>query len=223
LTTHIIRGGRTDGRTKNSPNKYIPGMAFQKKVCVPRTGIISPAEPLPFCEICEEFSNYKKVSFGVCALEREAKMLDDFARHNKTCPRLHPKKTHKGNGTYTGAWAFTLTKAPTDPYNVGDMIKAVRKVMTQQSCPVVKYAWYLEYKPTAEDPYAHPHIHGLYETTTGGRIEAKHFKRAWPLWDEKTFLGQGFRGGFHRPIKSEEGYSKYIAKDGGISESGGQI
>lgn len=129
------------------------------------------------------------------------------------CPLL--KKTHQGNGAYQGAFAFTLTKSPDDPLTEFDMIKAVRKIMSQKSCPVKKYAWYLEYK----EDNTHPHIHGMYETETQGRIERKHWKRAWPIWDEAHKLGAGFRGGYHRPVRSEEAYSDYIKKDAGKSES----
>ena len=129
-----------------------------------------------------------------------------------------PNRSHVGNGTYQGPFAFTLTKSPKDSQTVLEMIAAVRKVMTQKSQPIKKFAWYLEYK--GEE--THPHIHGMYETETGRRIEAKHFKRAWPLWDEKIKLGAGFRGGYHRPIKDTEKYADYIKKDGGVSESSGQ-
>lgn len=126
------------------------------------------------------------------------------------------KKTHQGNGAHRGAFAFTLTKSPDDQLTEFDMIKSVRKVMSQKSCPVSRYAWYLEYGDN--ETKTHPHIHGLYETETQGRIEAKHWKRAWPIWDEKTKLGHGFRGGYHRPVRSEEGYKDYIKKDAGKNE-----
>lgn len=129
-------------------------------------------------------------------------------------------KKHNGNGTYSGPFAFTLTKSPKDDLTVGDMLKAVEKVLTQKSCPVAQYSWYLEYKGVDEDGLPiHPHIHGMYETHSQGRIEAKHFKRAWPIWKESERQGQGFRGGYHRPIKAEESYKDYIAKDGGIGKS----
>lgn len=146
-------------------------------------------------------------------IARGYKLMDD---HLVECHGYSPQsKTHSGNGLYQGAFAFTLTKSPDDDLTEEDMIKAAEKIMNQQSCPVEKYAWYLEYG----DPElkAHPHIHGMYETTTKGRIERKHFKRAWPIWDEKTPLGRGFRGGYHRPVRAEEGYSDYIKKQGGIS------
>ena len=125
------------------------------------------------------------------------------------------KKTHQGNGVPKGAFAFTLTQSPKDELTKDDMIQAVRKIMYQKSCPVKKYAWYLE---KADE--SHFHIHGMYETFTEGRIEKKHFKRAWPIWGEdKNKLGAGFRGGYHRPVRSEEAYSEYIRKDGGMSET----
>lgn len=128
-------------------------------------------------------------------------------------------KKHEGNGTYSGPFAFTLTKSPSDNLSVGDMLKAVEKIMNQKSCPVAQYAWHLEYKGVDQDGLpAHPHIHGMYETHSQGRIEAKHFKRAWPIWKESVSLGQGFRGGYHRPVKAEEKYTEYIKKDGGIGK-----
>jgi len=124
------------------------------------------------------------------------------------------KKTHKGNGAPLGAFAFTLTKSPMDDLTEFDMIRAVRKIMSQKSCPVVRYAWYLEYK----ENNTHPHIHGMYETVSLGRIEKKHWKRAWPIWDENHKLGNGFRGGYHRPVRVEEIYKDYIQKDKGRNE-----
>jgi len=117
--------------------------------------------------------------------------------------------TKQGNGKHCGEWAFTLTMAPDDGLTEDDMTTAVMKIMSQQSCPVKKYAWYLEHK---EDE-RHPHIHGIYETESGGRIEAKHFKRAWTVWNEKKKLGAGFRGGYHRPVITTDEYLGYISKD----------
>lgn len=130
-----------------------------------------------------------------------------------------PVQTHKGNGAYLGQWAFTLTKSPKDDLTEEDMIKAARKLMAQQSCPVKYFAWYLEHKEGKK----HPHIHGMYECEGGGRIEKKHFVRAWPIWgeskDNKNKMGAGFRGGYHRPVKNEEGYLKYISEDDGVHDS----
>lgn len=136
----------------------------------------------------------------------------------------HKEEVHsrKGNGAPSGAFAFTLTKSPKDPLTVGDMLTAVRKVMHQKSCPVKQYAWYYEEKGRDEngDPI-HPHIHGMYETESGGRIETKHWKRAWSIWDPAKPMGAGFKGGYHRPVKSDEKYAQYMRKDGGMSESYG--
>lgn len=127
--------------------------------------------------------------------------------------------THTGNGAPVGAFAFTLTMSPSDGLTEADMVSAVRKIMSQKSCPVVKYAWYLEYgEPETK---SHPHIHGMYETAKGGVIEKKHWVRAWKIWDPSKKLGAGFRGGYHRPVRSEESYSQYIAKQNILGESQG--
>lgn len=126
------------------------------------------------------------------------------------------KVERTGNGAPQGAFAFTLTKSPADDLTEQDMIEAVRKIMKQKSCPVVRYAWYLEYGD--KENKTHPHIHGMYETESGGVIEKKHWKRAWKIWDPTTRLGAGFRGGYHRPVRSEENYSDYIKKDMGLCE-----
>lgn len=139
--------------------------------------------------------------------------------HHRNCKVFNSGKQREGNGAPTGPFAFTLTKSPKDPYSIGDMLTAVRKLMNQKSCPVTKYAWFFEDKGRDENGDSiHPHIHGLYETSSQGRIEAKHFKRAWPIWDEKRPMGAGFRGGYHRRVKDEESYQDYIKKDGGMSE-----
>lgn len=127
------------------------------------------------------------------------------------------KTSHSGNGAPQGAFAFTLTMSPADGLTEADMVCAVRKLMKQRSCPVKKYAWYLEYgDPETKE---HPHIHGMYETEKGGVIEKKHFQRAWKIWDPSQKLGAGFRGGYHRPVRSDEAYSQYIAKQNILGES----
>lgn len=147
-----------------------------------------------------------------CHQDRLSEYMKDVCK--KSYDKYHGL-SHSGNGKYKGSFAFTLTKSPEDDLSEEDMLEAVRKIMSQTSCPVKKYAWYLEYKENG----SHPHIHGVYETESGGRIEAKYFKRYWPIWDEKLSLGHGFRGGYHRPVRNDENYAQYISKDGGLSES----
>lgn len=170
------------------------------------------------CDTCKQFI-IRNLSFPArYGSERE---VDDaftiWRRHTMTssCGKFGKSRSHTGNGTYSGPWAFTLTMSPSDALTKSDLIRAVRKVMGQQSTPAIRYAWYYEDKGLEPDGQPiHPHIHGMYETATGGRIEAKHWKRAWKIWDEKSRHGSGFRGGYHRPVRSGEGYARYIAKDG---------
>jgi len=148
------------------------------------------------------------------------RLMMEFRKH---CIEEHGApplvQTHEGNGSPKGAFAFTLTASPADGLTEADMVAAVRKVMSQKSCPVKKYAWYLEYgNPELKE---HPHIHGMYETEKQGVIEKKHWQRAWKIWDPSQRLGAGFRGGYHRPVRSDEAYSQYIAKQNILGESNG--
>jgi len=179
----------------------------------------------PFRDCCVDWAIFlARTSAHSAMLIARPKDVDDAFKHL----RSHDK-THIGNGAYQGAFAFTFTKSPKDDLTVHQMITAAEKLMNQKSCPVKKFAWYLEHKPTLDDSEAHPHIHGMYETADGKRIESKHFKRAWPIWGEHAKdengklirLGAGFRGGYHRPVRSEEKYKDYIRKDGGKCDSFG--
>jgi len=169
------------------------------------------------CKICGPF--FRLSTCGKASLLMEQMLTDAWLPHSKRCKVLNPGLKREGNGAPKGAFAFTLTKSPKDPLTVGDMLTAVRKVMAQKSCPVAQFAWYYEDKGRDEngDPI-HPHIHGMYETHTLGRIEAKHWRRAWSVWNENKLMGAGFQGGYHRPVKSDEAYESYIKKDGGMSE-----
>lgn len=138
----------------------------------------------------------------------------------KLCSSHHPDthediipSHHKGNGKPLGIFAGTLTMSPTDATNENEMCAAIQKIFTQQTVPVKRYAWYLEYTKNGL-----PHIHFIYETNSGGRIHQKIFKRYWKTWSEKPAdrQGQGFRGGYHKHVESEIAYTEYIAKDGNI-------
>lgn len=147
----------------------------------------------------------------------------DVLHHLEHSPKRNT--SHEGNGTYKGPFAFTITTSPKWGKTVLDMVNAANKVMTQQSNKVKRFAWYYEDKGRDEggDPI-HPHIHGMYETETGGRIEIKHWRRAWTHWGENKadkVRGMGFEGGYHRPIHHGEEYNAYIKKDGGMSASFG--
>jgi len=176
------------------------------------------AELTKDCKDCQNWlASGSRSGIRTTDLSHALSELEWFQRHSST---HKPSTGRKGNGKPQGAFAFTLTKSPNDDLSVSDMIAAVRKVMSQKSNKVKRYAWYFEQKgQDANGLPLHPHIHGMYETETGGRIIARHWKRAWDIWDETKEMGQGFRGGYHRPVMLEENYSDYIAKDGGLSEN----
>ena len=138
--------------------------------------------------------------------------FDLYIRHD---PETHitaepVKRTHKGNGKHKGIFAGTLTMSSSDTTNESEMCHAINKIMTQKTVPLKRYAWYVE-----KTDAGLPHIHFIYETTTGGRIHKKIFERYWKIWDEDIAIGRGHRGGFHEAVVHEDAYAKYIAKDGG--------
>lgn len=125
------------------------------------------------------------------------------------CPLRRKVITHKGNGTHQGLYAGTLTMSPDWGKTEEDIVHAIEKIMAQKTCPVSKYAWYLEYTENGT-----PHVHFIYETEGKGRIHQKVFKRYWE-WDESVHVGKGHKGGYHKPVKSEVAYQEYISKDEG--------
>lgn len=167
-------------------------------------------EDVPCVECCVECKRIDRD--GLTCVYDDRKMADNMRKLWEHINTFHKRisKSHKGNGAYQGQFAFTITASPNDNLTKEDMLTAVKKLMAQKSCPVKYYAWYLEYGDMENQ--THPHIHGMYETESQGRIEAKHFKRVWKIWDEKQRLGQGFRGGYHRPVRDKEAYSDYIKK-----------
>lgn len=191
-------------------------MEFACPTCGERESTYFPDVPCvkrACCEICAEFD---REQLSVCWDDR--KLQKSFKQHYKHLMEFHRriKHTHEGNGAPTGPFAFTLNMAPTDGLTKDDMIVAARKIMGQLTKPVTKYAWYLEYGDN--ETKEHPHIHGMYETRDGGRIPARQFKRAWPIWDESQRLGRGHRGGYHDVVRNGEGYSSYIKEDVALNE-----
>lgn len=111
----------------------------------------------------------------------------------------------------TRKWAFTLTTnrpASESEKSEQELINAVTKLFTQQTQPIVEGSAYLEYTEAGV-----PHIHGWYHIGGGGRLYAKQFKRAWPLWDESKKLGKGHMGGYHAQMKDDR-YEAYASVEG---------
>lgn len=122
-------------------------------------------------------------------------------------------KHHVGNGRHKGSFAGTLTMSWDWNENEDTMVSAIKRILYQDTCPVKRFKWNLEYCKDGK-----PHIHFLYETVSGGRIHTRIFKRYWPYWSEKKQdmeEGKRFKGGYHQPCAAEEAYTKYITKDNG--------
>jgi len=206
---------RTNGRNFKSPatvgNKMDPRPSSTTCVLCSGTKLTIQLYEGYCSGCCPECRRIDKAMVAIASNEFLLnKGMNSLWKHMENCHGLTKVKTHKGNGTYKGAFAFTLTKSPNDDLTEDDMIVAVDKIMKQQTKPAKRFVWYIEYGD--EETLTHPHIHGMYETEDGGRIEAKHWKRHWKIWDEKIKQGFGFRGGYHRPVKLEEDYVFYVRK-----------
>lgn len=164
------------------------------------------------CDGCIWHSRWCKemTTMGLTPYDFERYWEKGMKEWKSRCPMWKKNTTHKGNGTPTGIFAGTLTMSPDDKLNEEDMVHAMKKIVSQQTCPVKNYAWYVEYTDNGL-----PHIHFIYEAESGGRIHQKVFKRYWKQWDESKKMGQGHRGGYHKHVQSETAYLEYIEKDGG--------
>lgn len=175
-----------------------------------------------YCDECKRINNMMLSFTGDFRKQKEFDYwFDLYKRHDpKTHITAEPNTAHKGNGAHNGLFVGTLTMSPTDGYNEEDMVGAMRKIFTQQTVPVKRWAWYREYTKNGL-----PHIHFCYETETGGRIHKKIFQRYWKIWDEpRNQTGRGgFPGGYHSPAKSEIAYLEYMSKDGGRCANKGFI
>jgi len=117
---------------------------------------------------------------------------------------------HEAKIKVSQKYAFTFTtNAHCDDWvaTEQDMIKACHKLYSQSTCPIKQGDAYLEYTHDGR-----PHIHGWYQTDTGGRVYAKVFERIWKLWDEGKKQGKGFQGGFHEKVKSLN-YERYASAE----------
>lgn len=161
------------------------------------------------CEACQSWTMWDKIIIAEDNPYKRNQLFDFYMKKWRSeCPRF-TKPRKEGNGTPVGIFAGTLTMSPAWGKTEDDIIKAIKKIMTQQTCPVKKYRWYLEYTKANV-----PHIHFIYETNSGGRIHTKVFKRYW-TWEEprNNRSRNGFTGGYHYHCDSETAYLEYIAKD----------
>lgn len=110
-------------------------------------------------------------------------------------------------------YAFTLTMNP-DYKPKKPIEEAARLILENGLVSKTKEKaceWAFVKEHTAQGT---PHVHGVYRTPSGRRIEKKYFKRYWDLWDEDTKYGQGFKGGYHAKARHTQSYKAYMEKEG---------
>lgn len=115
-------------------------------------------------------------------------------------------------------YAFTLTMPP--DYTPKKPIEEVARLILTNGLTSKPYERPIKWAYVKEHTEAGtPHIHGVYKTSSGRRIEQKYFKRYWDLWDEKIKLGHGHKGGYHQKARNNECYAAYMEKEGEVFHS----
>lgn len=136
------------------------------------------------------------------------------SRCEKHSPKVDSRKATPGT-----EFAFTLTMPPDyEPKkSVLESAKLIMKNGLTADKPYEKASqWAIVLEHTDKGT---PHVHGVYKTESGRRISAKYFKRYWDLWDEKTKMGAGHKGGYHAKARHSESYTAYLEKEGVVINS----
>jgi len=131
----------------------------------------------------------------------------------------HSSKVDSRKATPGTEFAFTLTMPPDYKPNktVLESAKLIMKNGLTADKPYEKPSqWAIVLEHTDKGT---PHVHGVYKTESGRRISAKYFKRYWDLWDEKTKMGAGHKGGYHAKARHSESYTAYLEKEGVVINS----
>lgn len=125
------------------------------------------------------------------------------------------KPLHGNQANPLQSYAFTLTMPP--GYEPKKPLQEVAKMIMEHGITNKPYEKAIEWAFVLEHTeQGTPHIHGMYKTNSGRRIASKYFQRYWPLWDEKTKLGNGHKGGYHNRARHDQSYIAYMAKEGVI-------
>lgn len=135
--------------------------------------------------------------------------LEFISRCFSHSPKADSRKADPGT-----EYAFTLTMPPdyTPKKTILDSARLIMENGLTSGKPYEKASkWAIVLEHTEKGV---PHIHGVYQTPSGRRIEQKYFKRYWDLWDEKTKLGHGHKGGYHAKARHSESYAAYLEKEG---------
>lgn len=117
-------------------------------------------------------------------------------------------------------YAFTLTMPPDylpkKPIEEAARLILEHGLVSKTKEKAIEWAFVKEHTQAGT-----PHIHGVYRTPSGRRIEKKYFKRYWDLWDEDNkFPGNpGFKGGYHAKARHTESYKAYMEKEGVVCHS----
>lgn len=122
--------------------------------------------------------------------------------------KIHLAHFKREHSRVAKTYAFTFTTNLDTKLEVQkEMCEAAFRLFNQKTVPVSEGEVYLEYTEEGR-----PHLHGWYQTESGGRIFAKIFKRCWAPWGEKGRLTK-FPGGFHEEMRNNR-YIGYAQSEG---------
>lgn len=129
-----------------------------------------------------------------------------------------PKAKHPQSANPENEYAFTLTMPP--DYTPHKPLEEVARLILEKGITNKPYERASEWAFVMEHTdKGTPHIHGVYKTPSGRRLASKYFQRYWPLWDEKTKLGAGHKGGYHSLARHSESYHAYLLKEGVVQKN----
>lgn len=160
-----------------------------------------------------EYHNDHRIRFE----EKRARYIRHAEISRKIDEASRKKELHEQNKqnakSELGPREFTLTYSPKTHFETdADAQKAMSLAierLTRYYQHEIKYFHAVgEYTEAGNS-----HIHGYYLLEGGKKITDKNFKRAYPPWNPKRKLKNGFEGGHHATLKRVADFSGYIEKN----------
>lgn len=193
-----------------------------------KAGIVQPAKMIDEHQYMRQMElvhpNYPHVPLGYYQYHRDLyyqlveerlRAHDQWVRYMEGFLEWRRKEASKikagNNGTQLGPREFTFTYG--DHYETDEEAQRAMKLAVERLTKYYKDE-IIEFHVVGEFTRAgRSHLHGWYHLTGGLKITDKNFKRAYPPWNPKKKLGNGFEGGHHATIDRVSDFSAYAEKE----------